>query len=454
MKLRNRLWVTVSLLFAVLCLGLYLLVAQAYEKRMLLAKENISIAEALAVAQRLEGSYPRFPERTQSYLLAYSQRFDARLLIVSPEGMVLYDSYSRIPAQTKLDVAILNKSHKPPLSLFIKTGTYGYVQHTLLPLDEDKPEGDLLLMIEDVNMVYEDILSFRRWILLLVAGAIAAAFAVCYWLASWFTRPIHDMIRAMRSISQERRTFDFHYGRKDEMRELAEAIRSMVNQLNRYEERQRQFLSASSHELKTPLATMQLITENLPHARQDEGLHAEFVQDLAAQIERMKGMVERLLEANRLQDLKIKREPLTAEEIKSHIEEHFQPLARQKQLSLRYDLEPLTIHVDRQSFFLALDNLISNALRYSPPEKKVTVRLKKGDEKGCVLSICDEGIGIPEEELPYIFDPFFRSQRAVEKSREGSGLGLTLVKQVVDRHGGKIEVESSPDEGTCFHIVL
>ena len=454
MKLRNRLWVTVSLLFTLLCLGLYVLVVQAYEERMLMAKENISIAEALSVAQRLQGTYPRFPERTKSYLQAYSQRFQARFLIVSPDGSVLYDSYGRIAPQTKLDVAIIKASRKGPVSRFIKTSTYGYVQHTLLPLDETKPEGDALLMIEDVNLVYEDIRSFRRWILLLVTGVIAATFLVCYWIASWFTRPIHDMIRALRSISQERRTFDFQYSRRDEIRELVEAIRAMVNQLNRYEERQRQFLSASSHELKTPLATMQLITENLPYAREDEALHTEFVHDLATQIERMKGMVERLLEANRLRDLDIKREPLTSEEIKKHIEEHFQPLARQKHLALSYDLEPMTIQVDRQLFFLAIDNLISNAIRYSPPQKTVTVRLKSVDGKGWTLSICDQGIGIPEEDLPYIFDPFFRSRKAGEIYREGSGLGLTLVKQVVDRHGGEIQVESSPDKGTCFHLVM
>jgi signal transduction histidine kinase len=454
MKLRNRLWMMISFLFVLLCFGLYVLIVQSYEGRMLAGKENISITQGLSIAERLGGAYPRFPERTQSYLAAYSERLKARLLILSGDGAVQFDSFNQINPGAKLDIAVIKHLGQKATSVFSQTHSYGYVQHTLIPLDPDKPLGGYLLMIEDVNMVYEDIRSFQNWILILMAITVVIAFFICYWIASWFTKPIHDMIEEIERISQHQRSFTYQYRRKDEIRDLVEAIRAMVNQLNLYEMRQRQFVSASSHELKTPLATMQMITENLPFVREDRGTHQEFVHDLTLQIDRMKEMVDQLLQINRMWDQPIIRRLVSAEEIKQHIDEQFQHLAEGKGVTIHYDLDPLTLPVDPNLFLLAIDNLVSNAIRYSPEGKSVNIRLKRLDKQKVIFSICDQGIGIEKKALPYIFDPFFRSQEAVEWNQEGSGLGLTIVKQMVDRHNGQIKVESTRGKGTCFHLVL
>lgn len=453
MKLRNRLWVMISVLFVLLCLGLYILIVQAYEQRMLASKEEVSITQGLSIAERLGGTYPRFPERTQGYLTAYSKRLEARLIVLSNEGLVQFDSFNRLEPGTKLAVTILQEPGAEARSVFTKTTAYGYVQHTLIPLNQTSVSG-YLLMVEDVNLVYEDIGSFRRWILILMAFTLAIAFFICYWIASWFTRPIHQIINEARQISQHHRSFTYQYRRRDEIYDLVEAIRTMVNQLNQYELRQRQFVSASSHELKTPLATMQMITENLPAVREDPDLHHEFIQDLSLQIDRMKEMVENLLQINRIWDQPLMKENVAAEKIKAHINHQFQHLAAGKNIELCYDMAPLAIHVDPNLFFLAVDNLVSNAIRYSPEESTVTIRLNSVDKTHTIFSVCDQGIGIKKEEIPYLCDPFYRSQEAMEWNQEGSGLGLTIVKQMVDRHNGQLKVESSPGKGSCFHLVL
>src|SRR5690606_38553001 len=101
-------------------------------------------------------------------------------------------------------------------------------------------------------------------------------------------------------------------------------------------------------------------------------------------------------------------------------------------------------------------NLVSNALRYSNVNGRVIVSLLPGVERSqsAEFSVCDEGIGIPEDELPHIFEPFFRSNEATSWNQEGSGLGLTIVKQIAERHHCRLLVESESGKGTCVRMIF
>ncbi|WP_216831864.1 sensor histidine kinase [Alkalihalobacterium elongatum] len=454
MKLKYQMWLLFSLLFVVMGVALYYFIVAAYEERVIEGHENITISQGASIVERLQGVYPKFPERTAGYLSTYSNRLDVRLLLIDVQGQVRYDSYEQLAAGTIIDIPILRAENPLPRTTFKETSNYGYVQHTLLYLEENQPVGGYLLMIEDVNILYEDIRSFQSWMIFVIGTAIIIFFILSFGIASLFSRPISKMITEMNKISRHNRSFKFRHHRKDEIKDLSVAIEGMVQQLNQYEQRQRQFLSASSHELKTPLATMQLISENLASVRESPEDHEEFVADLMLQIDKMKQMVNQLLDMNRAWDRSLRKEPLEASEIKKHIHKHFQHVCESKKIKLDFILEDVLIHVDLASFFQVVDNIISNAIRYSPSNTTITVTLTKAEKDKVELFICDEGIGISKEDLIYVFEPFYRTMDASEWSQEGSGLGLALVKQIIEQHGGTITAQSTKGKGTCFQITL
>jgi signal transduction histidine kinase len=259
------------------------------------------------------------------------------------------------------------------------------------------------------------------------------------------------MISQLKKITPQNRTFSLKHLRRDEIKELIDATQNMVEELNMYDERQRRFLSTSSHELKTPLATMQLILENLPYVRENEETYREFVQDLSFQVQKMKQMVDQLLQMNRIGDKPLNKETLSVADIRHHLKQSFQHIAEDKQITLEFEIEPVNFFVDRALFLRGLDNLVSNAIRYSPKGQSVKITSKSEQDQN-KISVCDQGIGISPEDLPHIFEPFYRSNDATAWNQEGSGLGLTIVKQMVEMHRGRIDIDTVEKQGTCIHL--
>ncbi|HEY0826761.1 MAG TPA: HAMP domain-containing sensor histidine kinase [Bacilli bacterium] len=463
MKIQYKLWLTFTSLFIIMGLALYLFIVNAYEKRAIAGQAGVMGSQGAAVVEKINGTYPKFPDRTMGYLQFYSKQLDARLFLLDEKNEVVFDTSGQVSQGTSLNLSILAKVKGQPVSEFIKTGPFGYVQYTMLPLhqivngkipDSNNSAHGYLLVVKDINVVYEDIHSFQRWMLGLMFAAVVLFFIVCFPVASWFTKPIADLIDNLRKISPHKRSFAMKYKRKDEIRKLVDAITEMVGQLNHYEQRQRQFLSASSHELKTPLATIQLIVENLKFVQHDDRLFKEFTGDLSGQIDKMKQMVDQLLDIHRVWDKPIERDWVSLDEAEKHIKDHFLLLAEHKEIRLVFQTDSGAVFVDRDLFFRGLDNLVSNAVRYSPEGSEVIISFKMKGKELVQCSVCDRGIGISKEDLLNVLEPFYRAKDATEWNQEGTGLGLTIVKQMVDIHGGTMEIKSLPGKGTCVFLYL
>lgn len=453
MKLRFRLWLTFSLLVVIICTIIYVGITNVYEARTMESQKKLVISQGYGAVDKIRGTLPRAADRTDGYLSFYSDQLNSRLLILNHEKQLWFDSANQLQPGAPLSLAILNESDTPA-GLFIPTSSYGYVQYTLLPLDETVDLG-YLLIINSVDYLYDDIFSFRMQVIFIMLATVIAFFFICYGIASWFTGPIGTIIQQMKQITPQRRKFEVTHSRKDEIRELAIEIEHMVQQLNRYDQRQQQFLSSTSHELKTPLATMQLIVENLQHVREDSSTHNDFLNDLSVQINKMRRIVQNLIDVNRMAEKPLEKQELSLADLENHIREHFQWIAEEKQIELCFYSSDTKIEADRDLFLRAADNLVSNALRYSDTNSRVTVSLLASPTTGAVeFSVCDKGIGIPEDELPHIFEPFYRSNEASSWNQEGSGLGLMIVKQIADRHDCHLQVESQSGKGTCVKMIF
>ncbi|MGE0132240.1 MAG: sensor histidine kinase [Blastocatellales bacterium] len=282
-------------------------------------------------------------------------------------------------------------------------------------------------------------------------------------LANQALRPVDRMTRAAEQIAagdlSERVP---EPARVDEMGRLAATFNHMISRLQAAFERQKQFTSDASHELRTPLAVMRGDIEiTLRRDRSAEEYKRALMSNLE-EIVRLSRLIEDLLTLARGDTgrVELRCEPIDLNDLSRRMIEYISPLAEQREQALIYDPPtgaentPVMVNADVLRIKQLLLNLLDNAIKYTEPRGKITLRLKT-ENNAAVLTVADTGRGIPEEDLPYIFERFFRrSAKTADRSAAGFGLGLSIVKWIVDSHGGRIEAKSKVGKGTEFIVRL
>ena len=235
---------------------------------------------------------------------------------------------------------------------------------------------------------------------------------------------------------------------------LALLVLRDVTEAHRVDAIRRDFVAAASHELKTPVASIQAAAETLGHALDEDPVAARrFAANLLRDAERLSRIVRDLLDLSRLESergaLNSVRLDLLAKEETDRISER----TEQAKLSIEAVLTPVTVHGSRQDLALLLSNLLDNAVRYTRAGGTIRVRVENhnGDAR---LTVSDTGIGIPARELPRIFERFYRVDRARARETGGTGLGLAIVKHVVEQHGGRVEAQSDLGRGSTFIVTI
>ncbi len=217
----------------------------------------------------------------------------------------------------------------------------------------------------------------------------------------------------------------------------------------------RTLVSNIAHDIKTPLMVMSTNLYVLGK-HTDPVMRQEKLDSIKGQVRGLGRFVQDLVEVARLDsEAKLRLAPVDVNELAMHIEEDHREIIKEKHLTFALDLEAtlLPIQADQADLRRALTNLVGNAINYTPEGRSVTVRTQKRG-KGVAVEVADTGIGIAEDELPHIFDRFYRTSQARTINSGGSGLGLAIVKRVIDMHGGTVEVESVLGQGTTFRVLL
>jgi len=212
----------------------------------------------------------------------------------------------------------------------------------------------------------------------------------------------------------------------------------------------------ASHEFRTPLATILATTETLMHYRSritDEQIDLRF-EKIRQQVWHMKEIMEDILQLSRIQAGRMDFNPIYAdldELCEEIVEEHLSSATTPKRIAYTCAQPPIITHIDLRLMRQIINNLVTNALKYSPSDTVVRVSLSQRDEQA-VISVADDGIGIPPEDRKHLFAPFHRAGNVGAIS--GTGLGLVIIKQAVELHGGTIHVDSQVGVGTTFTIVI
>lgn len=236
-----------------------------------------------------------------------------------------------------------------------------------------------------------------------------------------------------------------------------------ITEQEKIERERREFVSNVSHELRTPLTSMRSYTESLiDGAWQDDVLAPRFLNVIQAETDRMIRMVTELLMLSKIDAgrQKLSLELINTTQLLQQIVDRFNMLiqteayaAKKYEIVQDIDDQALWIEADQDKIIQVIDNIMNNAIKYSPDGGQITVRLVESGGN-VVISVTDQGLGIPRQALPYIFNRFYRVDKARSRDQGGTGLGLAISKDVVTLHGGKIWATSVENQGSTFFISL
>jgi two-component system phosphate regulon sensor histidine kinase PhoR len=221
-----------------------------------------------------------------------------------------------------------------------------------------------------------------------------------------------------------------------------------------------EFVSLTSHQLRTPLTAIRLFSEMLSEQKAGElsARQRQYAENIQVSTERMIKLVSEILNVSRIELGELTINPQSTDLVplvKSYVDE-LKPVAAKERVRLVFIAPKFQynhVPIDRSLLGQVIHNLLTNAIRYTPPKGKVTVKLEK-TSRGYVIGVTDNGIGIPKDSQGRIFERFYRAENAVEISGEGTGLGLYLAKIVMKSSGGNVSFKSSEGKGTSFYVTI
>lgn len=317
-------------------------------------------------------------------------------------------------------------------------------------------EDNTITALAAVSSGYADqSLNNLRWLLYITSPVYLGLSAVgAYLLSRRAIRPIGAITTAAEAISAgdlSKRITGIRS--RDEIQELADTFNTMLDRLQESFLRERQFTSDASHELRTPVAVISACAEELEGAVRG----GEAVQNLAAiqrESARMNKIISQLLLLTRGYEGRyhVEKERLELHEAVGSVMEELSEMAASARIELFNKVpEGCTLYADQSLLTQLLINLIANSIKYGVPDGKVTVRAD-GSDNCCTFTVSDNGIGIRKEDLAHIFERFYRADKS--RDRSGSGLGLSIVKWIVELHDGNIAVSSTYGRGTEITVKL
>jgi signal transduction histidine kinase len=358
-------------------------------------------------------------------------------ILADSSGQIVYGGGPRNPEQ-KLTSSDLKKG--TPLEVDGRTVGWLVFAPALDQWRSGTPEGDFLL-------------SVNRAIYLSAVAATVIALILGGILAYTLTRSLRELTAATRLLAKGELGHQVKVRSRDELGTLAASFNQMSSELERSNELRRKMTADIAHDLRTPLSVIMGYTEALS----DSKLEAtpEIFQVMHTETLHLNHLVDDLktLSLAEAGELPLVRQPILPGELLSRLANAYRVQAERKNISLEMDIAPdlPQIEVDVERMAQVLNNLISNALRYTPEGGQITLSAD-AEKSGVRLLVADNGSGIAAEDLPFIFERSFRGDKARRLLNGETGLGLAIAKSLVEAQGGKISVESKPGKGTRFAI--
>jgi heavy metal sensor kinase len=318
------------------------------------------------------------------------------------------------------------------------------------------PANSLVLVGQSIRGQREQLRNLAALILGVGAAGIGIVLAAGWFLAGRALAPIKRISRAAAAVSASNLTERIDATRMEtELADLAVSFNDAFDRIQHAFEQQTRFTADASHELRTPLTIVLSQAELALKQSRSEAEYREMLDAIRRAAQRMKGVVEGLLTLARADagQTALSTERFDLRDLVEETCKMLKPIAAERNITIDERLARAPMAGDRDRLSEAVANLISNAIRYNVPGGRVEVTLD-ADAEELTLRIADTGPGIPDEDRQFIFDRFYRVDKARTRSVDGSGLGLAITKWIIDAHGGSVSVEGGAHGGTVFEVKL
>ena len=411
------------------------------EKRSSLSTQASVVSSALGSLDHLTGEGV-----SDVFRFLDLEGFD-RIVVMDNRSDVVYDNGTGEPNLEDLRTAMAGKSVFRSVfanssfssSATVPIGTQAAMLGAVSLYEVDTERAGIILSIQH-----------RIVLLSLVIGFLALLLAVIF---SWVVlRRLNSLTRSMSIVAAGDYGHRHDITGNDEISELGEEFNALTERLETNESQRRRFVSDASHELKTPLASIRLLSDSILQAdhMQPDTLR-EFVTDIRSEAGRLQRTTEKLLDLSRLDDgVQLVPEPVDLKQVALDAVSGLRTLARERGVQITAQLDDgCVIMANTEDMNRVIYNLLENAIKYNVQGGSVLMRLNQ-DADAVHLSVADTGIGIPEEDRLNIFTRFYRVDKARSRASGGSGLGLSIVHDVVMAHGGSIQVGNNKPQGSIF----
>ncbi|MCL2234856.1 MAG: HAMP domain-containing histidine kinase [Defluviitaleaceae bacterium] len=409
------------------------------------------LSTTLAAVNFMHDAEVRYTHRET--LMDESVRLSSRIFVADTMATIIFDSQDLVVGNTSANSNILDTIDGEHSYSHITDENGTMIESAVSILDGDNNVVGVVMLRRTTTEAMDIMGNINdRTIWLLVGIGIAVTVAVLI-VASWLLRPLSRVLAAVKRISEGHLNQRVQLDGKDEISALGVAVNNMAQKLERVELTRQEFVSNVSHELKTPLSSIKVLSDSLLHKEGlPEATYQEFLWDISTEVDRMTDIINELLALVRLDEvelpLNIDTFPLTV--MLEETVKRLRPLAVKKKVKIEtYSPGEIYLEGDEIKLSLAVTNLIENAIKYSREDGVVKVTLEV-DSKNAFITVADNGIGISEEDQEMVFSRFFRADKGRDRETGGTGLGLAITHKTILLHKGSIKLSSKVGEGSIF----
>ncbi|MEA3320948.1 MAG: HAMP domain-containing sensor histidine kinase [Bacillota bacterium] len=391
-----------------------------------------------------------FTDKTLQHIVLMESKTDTEVVITDQSGNVIESS---IAINQEINSIIFPIAYDD-LIIEADWESQSYIA-TASPFISNSGKSGTVFMLKSTNQMKGLITNLNYHFGIAVIIILVFLVITNLILVKLLTKPLVSMKEATKKINEGDFTVTLPVKSRDEIGELANSIQTLASNLNYLQQERKEFLASISHELRTPLTYIRGYADIGQKHNLTDTQRNEYLKIIHEESIRVSTLLEDLFElANMDQNsFSIVKEEIQLGDFLQTIFEKAYPVFSNSGIELKFNCKQnCCVSIDPLRFEQVIQNILDNALKYSD-KGTTTIELSKKDNT-CILSISDEGQGIPDDQIPYIFDRLFRVEKSRSRLTGGVGLGLSIVKEIVDAHDGKLKVNSEIDVGTTVSILL
>ena len=467
-SIRFLVFIIILIVGLVSCIAMHYGIMETYEERAVSLRTSdvqnqlTVIGKHLLANNYLEDSSS---EVINAELDQLSDLYDGRVLIINQNFKIVKDTYGLSAGKTIVAEEVIRCFRGETISKYDDKN--GYIELTI-PLTKKKrvsmPDGNetyaenvigVMLTSVSTESIRQTMEIMSEKAIIMEVMVIIIIFAVAFAVSALLSGAFNTVIAAVNKVKEGHSDEQVEMTGIEETDRIVEAFNRMLVRMKTLDDSRQEFVANVSHELKTPLTSMKVLSDALlmqPDAPAE--LYQEFMQDLSEEIDRENQIINDLLSLVRMDKsaatMNVKSRDIN--ELLEIILKRLRPIARKNNVEVIFEsIRPVTAEVDEVKFSQAISNLVENAIKYNHDNGQVKVTLD-ADHQDFIVEIADTGIGIPADDLEHVYERFYRVDKSHSREIGGTGLGLAITKNAILLHKGTINAESVEGEGTVFTV--